>query len=589
MTLKYLLALQFLFLFFFAHAESGDLFPKPQSLVNKTQTQRTLQLMKFYEEGIRFGDSITIFQFIKKAEDLAKSNNDHELELETEFMRVHYYVYRDYFNEEFVTAEIEKLDKKAKNEKMKWLKIRTQSLLGNYLFYFRNNYGRGFEHLLKCARLLEDCSPDEYPLKQICLYQVGSIYYNFREYEDAKTYLLKALQASSVHDRYYYKMNILNTLGLYYRMKNDYDTSNEYFNKTLSNAENTNDTIWMCIIHQELAGTRYEQGAYKEAILLAKKSMNLCSGDKELTIRNLLLLGKIHLALNEIRNAVNISKQLDTLYRESWIPDYNGRYYFFRSKLAAYNGEPVVSSVYLDSALTFSDSLDRTFNAKTLLKARQRLDYEQEKLEEQKKESEHRQKIWLRNSIIILLVFSLMILVLLYNRHKLKAKNREQLIHAQKLQAEKSLEQAVVRLEDFQKSIHDKNKMIERFKKELDKANKEMINHSGESGNLSLEAKKVIIEQLQEAAILTDKDWREFVELFEMVHSGFFERLKEKYPDLTTSETRLLALSRLNLGNKEMAIMLGVGTGAIRQNKLRIRKKTGMDQFADIESFVSSI
>ena len=76
--------------------------------------------------------------------------------------------------------------------------------------------------------------------------------------------------------------------------------------------------------------------------------------------------------------------------------------------------------------------------------------------------------------------------------------------------------------------------------------------------------------------MLTDDDWKNFVRLFDTVHEGFLNRLKEKLPGLSPAETRFVALSKLRLNNKEMAAMLGVSTDAIRQTRSRLKRKLNL-------------
>ena len=160
----------------------------------------------------------------------------------------------------------------------------------------------------------------------------------------------------------------------------------------------------------------------------------------------------------------------------------------------------------------------------------------------------------------------------------MKVKNKLQKIIIEKQLAIQKLENANNKLVDFQNSMIEKNKEIEMLEKSLKNSNESKNIHSSVSQ-----------KQLEEASLLTDKHWREFTQLFEEVHAGFFNRLKEKYPILTASEVRFMALSRLQLGNKEMALMLGIGTSAIRQIKSRLHKKIETPDSVSIQELALAI
>jgi DNA-directed RNA polymerase specialized sigma subunit len=81
------------------------------------------------------------------------------------------------------------------------------------------------------------------------------------------------------------------------------------------------------------------------------------------------------------------------------------------------------------------------------------------------------------------------------------------------------------------------------------------------------------LEQLVTSTILTNDDWVQFRIVFEKVHPNFINEQKLQFPDLTQAELRYLVLEKLQLSTKEMANMLGVSDGAIRQIKSRLKLK----------------
>jgi DNA-binding CsgD family transcriptional regulator len=73
------------------------------------------------------------------------------------------------------------------------------------------------------------------------------------------------------------------------------------------------------------------------------------------------------------------------------------------------------------------------------------------------------------------------------------------------------------------------------------------------------------------------------------VHGGYLYRLRQKIAGLTPSETRFMALAKLNLNNKEMAASLGVGPNAIRNTWFRLRKKLNLPEEYSLKEFVKTI
>jgi DNA-binding CsgD family transcriptional regulator len=165
--------------------------------------------------------------------------------------------------------------------------------------------------------------------------------------------------------------------------------------------------------------------------------------------------------------------------------------------------------------------------------------------------------------------------VLLLNRHRIARRKLE----LEKQGAENELQAAAERLENFRVRVREKTELIEQFESELDRY-RSVEKQDDEDGALL---------QLHQSTILTDEQWEEFRVLFEKVHKGFFRRVKEQMPDLTFTEVRFLALSRLKLSPREMASMLGVSPGSIRNYRLRLRRKLGLDDEASIEELAERI
>ena len=100
---------------------------------------------------------------------------------------------------------------------------------------------------------------------------------------------------------------------------------------------------------------------------------------------------------------------------------------------------------------------------------------------------------------------------------------------------------------------------------------------------------KEALEQLHSTTILTDEEWEYFRQLFEKVHGGYLQRLKEKLPGLTPAETRFMALSKLKFSNKEMAATLGVSPQAMRVTWHRLRKKLELPEESSADELVNSL
>ncbi len=83
--------------------------------------------------------------------------------------------------------------------------------------------------------------------------------------------------------------------------------------------------------------------------------------------------------------------------------------------------------------------------------------------------------------------------------------------------------------------------------------------------------------------------WEQFNKRFIEVDTRFYERLREKHPDLTPTEQRHCALIKLNFDSKEMASLLGISISSVHISRHRIRKKMGLERDDNLTYHVADI
>ena len=126
-------------------------------------------------------------------------------------------------------------------------------------------------------------------------------------------------------------------------------------------------------------------------------------------------------------------------------------------------------------------------------------------------------------------------------------------------------------LKNFMENSIRKNELIENLQQQL-------VQH-----NMQLN------QDLLNQSILTENDWLRFKDMFEKANPGFIQKLKSLAADITTAEIRFAALTFLNIGNKHMADMLGVGVDAIRKTKSRLRQRLQLQPDIELEGFLKNI
>ncbi|MBL4710476.1 MAG: hypothetical protein JKY48_18755 [Flavobacteriales bacterium] len=96
------------------------------------------------------------------------------------------------------------------------------------------------------------------------------------------------------------------------------------------------------------------------------------------------------------------------------------------------------------------------------------------------------------------------------------------------------------------------------------------------------------LEELNEIRILTEKDWTRFKSLFDKVHPQFFRKLNANSLNFTKGEKRLLALTRLDMENPQIADALGISSESVSKSRFRLKKKLEEHAFNSVEELAYS-
>jgi tetratricopeptide (TPR) repeat protein len=73
-----------------------------------------------------------------------------------------------------------------------------------------------------------------------------------------------------------------------------------------------------------------------------------------------------------------------------------------------------------------------------------------------------------------------------------------------------------------------------------------------------------------------DTNWKEFEMRFTQVHTDFYEKLNERFPDLTPNERKLCAFLRLNMTTKDIASITHQSVHSINVARTRLRRKMNL-------------
>jgi DNA-binding CsgD family transcriptional regulator len=169
----------------------------------------------------------------------------------------------------------------------------------------------------------------------------------------------------------------------------------------------------------------------------------------------------------------------------------------------------------------------------------------------------------------------------LKNQYQLKVYELQDFINKRSLLEDK-LDNKQTELIDFALIIVQKNEFLENLKFQIN-----------EIKNFSTDTKTV--KKLNDLSlsinqhIAIDKNRKSFQLQLEEANQDFYNRLTQKFPNLTDKEKRLAAYLRLKLNSKEIASLLNITDKSVDMNRYRLRKKMAIAANENLTEFILTI
>lgn len=85
------------------------------------------------------------------------------------------------------------------------------------------------------------------------------------------------------------------------------------------------------------------------------------------------------------------------------------------------------------------------------------------------------------------------------------------------------------------------------------------------------------------------EDWENLKRHFNVVHSGYLNKLKDQHPSLSDVELRHCIFIKLHMDTKEIASVLNIEPRSVLTSKYRIKKKLNLDENTDLKNYLLSV
>ena len=401
---------------------------------------------------------------------------------------------------------------------------------------------------------------------------IGAVFFNEQEYDEAYNYYNKALDILKKKGNQYGISVANNNIGDVFKMMGKYDVALMYYNKVLSARDSLNNPEMEIVCMSNIGILKEMMNDGDSAIYYYSKALEKAGifNDQLLITRCLSLLGSALVekglydqAKSYLERAFNLSKEL-VLYEDmsntskllQLIYEKKGNF----KEAYHYANMHILASDSLHSNEAKRHVLKLIFDHKIRLQ-------EMEKKQQIEAEQQARKTSMFIFYLIILglIIIVLLGILLLFRTIQLRKIDRieKEKADLQVISVEKDIELRNRELVEKVLKISEKIEKIDATVKLLDEF----------SSTLSTKQKAeltIIMRDLRTKG--TNTQWEEFYGYFSQVYSQFYEKLEKEFPNLTLNEKRLCALLKLNMTTKDMAAITNLNVKSIEVARTRLRK-----------------
>lgn len=390
-----------------------------------------------------------------------------------------------------------------------------------------------------------------------------------------------ALQESGILPAY-----TLNNLGSLYLQRGNPDSAKYYLDRALQISESFGDSSVIYSVRFNLGKLGVETGNQIDGLnqMLAAKKGLMKLGLSNNRILNFLDISDVHAALDQLNNAILNAEEV--------------------YELGVKRGSSGIRLKALERLHVYYQMRGNHSKAYTLLQELYELQtriYDEEEaavvggMEAErrlvKKEQENLlllnrsaiQDIQIENQRMVIILIGVVSVSIMFVGfffvHQQKIKKRLVELELKKTEQHKKLienelEYKSQQLVNFAMQITQKNEFIQSLKEKIKGAENPDIEGIAE------------IVKVNESIT---KDREEFEQYVQNVCEGFFVKLNQRYPEITSSDKRLAALLRLDLSSKEISTVLNISPKSVDMGRYRLRKKMDLEASSNLVEVLQSI
>jgi tetratricopeptide (TPR) repeat protein len=472
-------------------------------------------------------------------------------------------------------------------------------------YYVSSEFAKALDYFYRAHEIAIRYLPQNYHLT--ILNNISVVYNADNKPEKALQFLTQAYEGAINMELYSKAADYGINLGTLYNVIGEYEKAREVLKKSMQYTEEGSDNYYLAKISLS-ESYELDNQLYKAYNILIELIQNEAEIKDEILIfaytrsaRILNLLGRNNEALRYALRGAEISKIINDINFEHFA-------YNLLSNISESMGNYKDAYEYLLYANDLQKEIQLLKEQEKLAELQAQFEvsrYEHELVVADEKYSAMRK---MYNIIFSILAFLILLSAYTIRIHWVNMKQKNILLHKKEqitsLELEYSEAQRITLEQEIKYKEEQSNLREKILEEELEKKNKEIASKVLISAAKSDVISQVIeqIDKLSEqniqissiknelkSTINLEKDWDDFVVHFEQTHTGFFQKLISRHPDLNNNDLRFAAYLKINMGGKEIARLLSITPASYRKRKTRFKEKLCLEKDETLEKYIHSL
>jgi len=368
---------------------------------------------------------------------------------------------------------------------------------------------------------------------------IGNAFLQQSAKDSALYYYDKALQVAEANNDSLQIEKIAQNIGIAYQESGRIDQAEKYFGIAAKYISDSKDRMKLYL---NISDTFYERGILDSAKVYVNKSLSLLPNNPDIFVA-----ASIYETLSEIEEKQSDFKQSLEYFKE------------------------------------YADNLKKIVeeNKKNEISELQRK-YDKERFQNENSQL----KISKQRLYILFSTALLMICLLALFFYKKSADNKKRVMEKEYkiLEAEKKIYQLMEMANSYKnKENSDRDLLLQHFEilKKVSLLKKSLKNKEDRSHHLVKVFNTIVYGQ-------ESLNWNIFIQSLNGIHNGLFNRLKERYPELTETEFRICCLTYSDFSCSEIGTIINLSPFTVQQKRSILRKKLGIEPEGDIRSYLDN-